>query len=87
MSSLIFLKYEIIELDIPSYVCIFDEVSVESLVCAISPDVLVKGGDYSESDVIGKDAVKANGGSVEILSMWPDTSTTQLIDKIERGRS
>ena len=70
-----------------SYVCIFDEVSVESLICALTPDVLVKGGDYSESEVIGKDAVKANGGRVEILSLWPDTSTTQLIDRIERGRS
>ncbi|MEE3235539.1 MAG: adenylyltransferase/cytidyltransferase family protein [Candidatus Latescibacterota bacterium] len=70
-----------------SYVCIFDEISVESFVCALLPDVLVKGGDYSESDVVGKDAVIANGGRVQILSLWPDTSTTQLIDKIERGRS
>ncbi len=68
-----------------SYVCIFDEKSVESLVCAIIPDVLVKGGDYSEENVIGREVVMSNGGRVEIMSLWPDTSTTQLIEKIERG--
>jgi D-beta-D-heptose 7-phosphate kinase/D-beta-D-heptose 1-phosphate adenosyltransferase len=68
-----------------SYICIFDEKSVESLVCALVPDVLVKGGDYSEQDVIGREVVMSNGGRVEIMSLWPDTSTTQLIEKIERG--
>ena len=68
-----------------SYVCIFDEKSVESLVCALIPDVLVKGGDYSEENVIGREVVMSNGGRVEIMSLWPDTSTTQLIEKIERG--
>ncbi len=68
-----------------SYICIFDEKSVESLVCALIPDVLVKGGDYSEQDVIGREVVMSNGGRVEIMSLWPDTSTTQLIEKIERG--
>ena len=68
-----------------SYICIFDEKSVESLVCALIPDVLVKGGDYSEQDVIGREVVMSNGGRVEIMSLRPDTSTTQLIEKIERG--
>ena len=68
-----------------SYICIFDEKSVESLVCALIPDVLVKGGDYSEQDVIGREVVMSNGGRVEIMSLRPDTSTTELIEKIERG--
>ena len=71
--------------DCISYICIFDEKSVESLVCALIPDVLVKGGDYSEQDVIGREVVMSNGGRVEIMSLRPDTSTTQLIEKIERG--
>ena len=70
-------------LECVSHVCIFSGASVESLVAELAPDVLVKGGDYALDAIIGREHVEAHGGQVLVLSLWPDASTTQLIEHIK----
>ena len=50
-------------LEYVSHVCIFSGESVESLVAALAPDVLVKGGD-TPAAIVGREHVEARGGQV-----------------------
>ena len=68
-----------------SYVCLFDEPSVESLVAELLPDLLVKGGDYEREEIVGARAVLAAGGQVEVLSYYNDASTSALIERIREA--
>jgi D-beta-D-heptose 7-phosphate kinase/D-beta-D-heptose 1-phosphate adenosyltransferase len=67
-----------------SAVTIFDEDTPLALLEALRPDVLVKGADYKEDEVVGADLVKAAGGRVLLATLVPGRSTTALIirDKI-----
>jgi D-beta-D-heptose 7-phosphate kinase/D-beta-D-heptose 1-phosphate adenosyltransferase len=71
------------EMQCVSVVCIFNEPSVENLVQLLLPDVLVKGGDYSLKDVVGRQAVEAAGGLVTTLALWEGASTSELTRKIK----
>ena len=64
-------------------VIIFDEETPLELIKAILPDVLVKGGDYTEDQVAGAKEVKENGGRVVINSIVEGFSTTGLIEKMK----
>jgi len=64
-------------------VCLFDEDTPLDLIDAIKPDVLVKGGDYSEEQIVGADIVKANGGLVVTIPLTPGHSTSGLIDRVK----
>jgi len=62
-------------------VVVFEEDTPLPLIEAIRPDVLVKGGDYSEDQVVGAREVRAWGGRTELIPLVPGTSTTHLIRK------
>ena len=62
----------------------FDEDTPLSLIEAIGPDVLVKGADYAEEDVVGGDLVKSRGGRVVLAELAEGHSTSGAIDRIER---
>jgi D-beta-D-heptose 7-phosphate kinase / D-beta-D-heptose 1-phosphate adenosyltransferase len=62
-------------------VVVFDESTPLRLIEAIRPDVLVKGGDYTEEEVVGAREVRAWGGRVELIPLVANTSTTRLIAK------
>jgi rfaE bifunctional protein nucleotidyltransferase chain/domain len=64
------------------YVVIFDEPTPYELISKIVPDVLVKGSDWSEENVVGKDIVEANGGKVVLIGLVPGRSTTNVIKTI-----
>ncbi len=64
------------------YITIFHEPDPLKLIKAIAPDVLVKGADWSEQDIIGADVVKAKGGKVVRVSVVPDISTSRIIERI-----
>jgi hypothetical protein len=55
------------------------------LIKAIGPDVLVKGGDYTEDRIVGADVVKARGGEVRSLKLVEGYSTTLLVERIRKG--
>ena len=66
-------------------VVIFDGDTPLALIEAIVPDVLVKGGDWSEDRIVGADVVRKNGGEVRSLKLVDGFSTTALVEKIRRG--
>jgi len=66
-------------------VIIFEEDTPEKLIEALRPDVLVKGGDYTEDQIAGAAFVRSYGGEVVILPYIPGYSTTSLIQKICAG--
>ena len=70
-------------LECVDWVVPFTEETPEQLYCRVLPDVIVKGGDYQTEDVAGGDCVKANGGTVEILSFINGHSTSKIIKKIK----
>ncbi len=64
------------------YVCAFAEDTPLALVAALAPDVLVKGGDWPVSAIVGAELVAARGGRVESLPLLPGLSTTNIIARI-----
>jgi D-sedoheptulose 7-phosphate isomerase len=62
-------------------VVIFDELTPESLIHSIKPDVLVKGGDWAENEIIGADFVLANGGEVHSLPLVDGYSSSEIIGR------
>ena len=67
-------------------VVIFDEDTPIELVRELRPDVLVKGGDYSEATIVGAPEVRGWGGDVRVVPLTPGHSTTRLLEKL-RGQA
>tara|TARA_B110000046_G_scaffold174713_1_gene198708 strand:- start:11 stop:505 length:495 start_codon:yes stop_codon:yes gene_type:complete len=67
-------------------VVLFDESAPISLIEAIKPDTLVKGGDYSIDQIVGADIVIADGGQVKTLQFIDGYSTTAIEQKIQLAR-
>jgi D-beta-D-heptose 7-phosphate kinase/D-beta-D-heptose 1-phosphate adenosyltransferase len=65
-------------------VVIFDEDTPRDLIAAIQPDVLVKGADWAEDAIVGRDIVEARGGRVIRMAIEPGQSTSAIIDAIRR---
>jgi D-beta-D-heptose 7-phosphate kinase/D-beta-D-heptose 1-phosphate adenosyltransferase len=63
-------------------VVMFDEDTPLSLIEAVQPDVLVKGGDYALDQIVGADLVVAAGGRVERIPLLESFSTTGLVEHI-----
>ena len=64
-------------------VVIFDEETPRDLIQAIQPDVLVKGSDWAEDAIVGRDIVEARGGRVVRVAIQPGNSTTRIVEKIK----
>lgn len=65
-------------------VCLFDEPTPATLIEAVRPDVLVKGGDYTIDTIVGAKEVMSYGGRVEIVPFVDGYSTTGLISQIKK---
>jgi D-beta-D-heptose 7-phosphate kinase/D-beta-D-heptose 1-phosphate adenosyltransferase len=63
-------------------VILFDEDTPLTLINAIRPDVIVKGSDYTEDQVVGGAEVKSWGGRVALIDIVPGRSTSRIIDKL-----
>lgn len=72
---------KLLELKYVNHVIIFEDLTPQKLVHAISPDVLVKGGDYKKSEIVGAKHVISSGGVVKIVPLTPGFSTTSIIEK------
>ena len=59
---------------------IFTEDTPYTLIQAVQPDVLVKGGDWAIEDIVGSDIVLAKGGEVKSLQFVKGRSTTNIIN-------
>ena len=60
---------------------IFDEDTPHAIVSRIQPDILVKGADWGEHDIVGRDVVEARGGQVVRIELSAGHSTSELIRK------
>jgi rfaE bifunctional protein nucleotidyltransferase chain/domain len=63
-------------------VVIFPDDTPLNLVTHLRPDVIVKGGDYSEATIVGAAEVKSWGGRVLVVPLTPGHSTTAIIRKL-----
>ncbi len=66
-------------------IIIFEEDTPYELIKAVQPDVLVKGGDWKEAEIVGSDIVKAKGGSVISIPFVEGYSTTNIEAKIKKS--
>jgi D-beta-D-heptose 7-phosphate kinase/D-beta-D-heptose 1-phosphate adenosyltransferase len=67
-------------------VVLFEQDTPLELIRRLRPDVLVKGGDYDESTIVGAPDVRAWGGSVVVVPLTPGQSTTRIVQAL-RGDS
>jgi len=65
-------------------VVVFDEDIPRDLIAALQPDTLVKGADWAEDAIVGRDVVEARGGRVVRVAVEAGHSTTAMIEKIRR---
>lgn len=65
-------------------VAIFAEDTPIELIRRVRPQVLVKGGDYTREQVVGREIVEATGGEVLIVEVLPDRSTTRLVERSKK---
>lgn len=63
-------------------VVLFEEDTPLALIQTLCPDILVKGGDYTEATIVGADFVKSKGGRVEVIPFLDGFSTSGIIEKI-----
>jgi D-beta-D-heptose 7-phosphate kinase/D-beta-D-heptose 1-phosphate adenosyltransferase len=66
-------------------VVLFEENTPQALIEWLQPNVLVKGGDYTEDSVVGADVVRSTGGRVVIVPLTAGQSTTAIVERL-RGR-
>ena len=71
-------------LDAVDFVVLFEEDTPEALIHEIRPQVLVKGGDYTEESVVGAPFVRSYGGEVALVPLVPGRSTTSMVTKVSK---
>lgn len=64
------------------FVVMFEDATPYNLYAEILPDILVKGGDYKISEIVGADLIIKNGGQVKILEYLDGYSTSNVINRI-----
>jgi D-beta-D-heptose 7-phosphate kinase/D-beta-D-heptose 1-phosphate adenosyltransferase len=67
------------------YVTSFDETEPRRLIRLLQPHVLVKGGDWSKDQVVGKEIVESYGGEVAVVPYAQGYSTTEIIERIRKA--
>ena len=67
-------------------VVVFSEDTPLELVKALKPDVIVKGGDYTEGTIVGAAEIKSWGGRVIVVPLTPGQSTTAIIRKLSEAK-
>ena len=63
-------------------VVVFDQDTPLELIRVLRPDVLVKGGDYTEATIVGANELREWGGQVVVVPLTPGHSTTSTIERL-----
>ena len=69
-------------LDFIDFITIFDELTPLDVIKSLKPDILIKGGDWPEEKVVGREEVKKWKGKVVIIPEVQGKSTTNIVEKI-----
>jgi rfaE bifunctional protein nucleotidyltransferase chain/domain len=67
------------------HVVLYAEPTPLAVIRAVLPDVLVKGADWDEDAIVGRDEVEAAGGRVVRAPLLPGRSTSLLVDRVRRS--
>ena len=67
------------------FITVFDEATPLELISLLRPHVLVKGGDWTAEEVVGREVVEGVGGRVVLLPFSPGSSTSSIIESILKG--
>lgn len=67
-------------------VVLFPEDTPAEVIAELQPDVLVKGGDYTPEEIVGREVVLARGGRVAVIPFVPGYSTTDLLARIRQKK-
>ena len=67
-------------------IVVFDDETPQAVITALQPDVLVKGADWAEDAIVGRDVVEARGGKVVRIAIEEGHSTTGLVERIRKLR-
>ena len=79
-------RAEILEaLECVDAVVAFDQDTPAEIIRAIQPDVLVKGADWAEDAIVGRDTVESRGGRVVRVPVEDGYSTTAIIERVRSG--
>ena len=70
-------------IDCVDWVIPFNETTPLNIIKAIEPNILVKGGDYKQNDIVGSDFVKKKGGLVKIIKFLDGFSSSKIINQIK----
>ncbi len=71
-------------LEMVDYVTFFEETDPHRTISLLLPDVLVKGSDWPEDDIVGREVVESHGGKVVSVTIVKGRSTSSLIDRIRK---
>ena len=63
---------------------VFHEDTPHELISIVQPDVLVKGADWAENAIVGRDVVETRGGRVVRVPLEEGHSTSAIIAKVRR---
>lgn len=74
--------YVLAGLETVDAVVLFDDDTPFTLVQALEPDVIVKGGDYAPDTIVGAAEVRARGGEVVVVPLTPGQSTTRIVEQL-----
>ena len=74
--------YVLAALESVDIVTVFDEDTPLELIRCLLPDVIVKGGDYTEATIVGAEEVRARGGEVLVVPLTAGQSTTSIIERM-----
>ncbi len=69
-------------LEMVDYVICFDEPDPYEVIRTLTPDVLVKGGDWAKDSIVGADIVEGQGGKVAVIPYLEGHSTTEIIERM-----
>ena len=70
-------------LECVDHVVVFDDATPHALLNTIRPDVLVKGGNYHVSEVVGREIIESYGGQVRVTDIVQGVSTTEILKSVQ----
>lgn len=73
-------------LECVDYVTVFDDLTPQAVITRMLPQVLVKGGDWGPTEIVGRAEVEAAGGKVVSIPLVPGFSTSAIIQAAAKNR-
>ena len=69
--------------DFIDYIILFENETPLELIIKLKPDILVKGGDYKEEEIVGHEFMKRNKGKIVVFDLLEGLSSTSILNKLK----